>query len=620
VAVGLPFFVVSTSSPLLQKWFAATGHPAGRDPYFLYGASNLGSMLALVAYPLLVEPNLTLAVQSRLWAGGYVGLALLTLGCAAVLWRSRPDGSAAADAEDAPPERVTGRRRGRWVLLAFVPSSLMQGVTTYLSSDIAAVPLFWVLPLALYLLSFILVFAQRPPLPHAALARALPLVLTPLVMLLAMRATEPLPVLMLLHLGTLFLTAMVCHGEMARDRPSPQRLTEFYLWMSVGGVLGGAFNALLAPVVFTYVVEYPIALALACLVLPRRADAAKEPVFTPRDVTLPAALALLTAGLVLLGQKYFLQSAPAAAGLMFGLPALLCFFFSQRPLRFALGVAALLLTSLFYGTGDRTLYARRSFFGIHRVTQDPKGRFHSLSHGRTLHGRQSRDPALSRVPLTYYHPTSPIGQVFALCPVARQAPVAVVGLGIGSLATYGQAGQPWTFYEIDPVVEQIARNPRYFTYLHESPASVEVVLGDARLSLAAARNGQFGLIVLDAYSSDAIPVHLVTREALRLYTQKLATGGLLAFHISNLHLDLRPVFANLARDAGLECRVRNDTAVSTQETEEGKTGSLWLVMARRPADLASLAADPRWQHDPGQPGAPVWTDQFSSVLSVFTWN
>jgi hypothetical protein len=575
--VGLPFFAVSATSPLLQKWFAASGHPAAGDPYFLYAASNAGSLLGLLGYPLLIEPNSTLGWQSSAWAAGFGGLALLCAACGAAVWKG-----GTGPAGPVSGERPGAARRIRWVLVSLVPSSLMLSVTAYISSDIAAVPMFWALPLALYLVTFIVVFSPRPALSHTGARRALPLLLVPVAMVLASGATTPIPLLAALHLAGFFVAALVCHGELARDRPGPRHLTEYYLWMSLGGVLGGVCNALVAPLVFESVAEYPLMLvAAAWLGLPRDRE------FRRADIVAPAGLALLAAGLLVLVPGTGMPRTLA----VFGLPVLGCFLMSGHGPRFALGLGAVLLVSrLAPEQGMRTLARERSFFGIHRVAVDEAGKFHLLFHGKTVHGMQSLDPAKRRVPLGYYHPTGPLGEVFA----GWEGPVAAVGLGAGAVASYGRPGQEFTFYEIDPVVKRLASDPRYFRYLADSPARVGVILGDARLTLGQAPAGRYGLIVLDAYSSDSIPVHLLTREAMRLYLSKLAPGGRLALHISNLHLDLRPVAGNLARDAGLACVYREDDATDEQAAE-GKASSRWVVMARNPADLGSLATSRHWQ-------------------------
>ncbi|HYF64708.1 MAG TPA: hypothetical protein VD886_17920, partial [Herpetosiphonaceae bacterium] len=383
VAVGLPFFAVSASSPLLQTWFSRTGHRAAADPYFLYAASNLGSMLALLSYPILIEPRIALGQQSWLWAVGFGGLVLLMAACGAALWRSvgRPAPEQAAPAAPSPP--LTGLRRLRWVALAAIPSSLMVSVTTYLSTDLAAIPLLWVIPLAIYLLTFILVFATRPPVPHWLMVRAMPIVLLPLVVVLIVRATDPLALLLPLHLGVFAVVTMVAHGELARDRPDPRHLTEFYLWVSLGGVIGGIFNALLAPLLFNSVAEYPITLVLACLLMPQIGTLPAALRHRRWDALLP-----LAAGLVMAAGAAFVvrpgggSIAPAAAAVL-GAAVMLCFISSRRPLRFGLAVAAVLLgnavgAALGGQSGSRVLYAERSFFGISRVLADAQSGDHLL--------------------------------------------------------------------------------------------------------------------------------------------------------------------------------------------------------------------------------------------------
>jgi hypothetical protein len=629
VAVGLPFFVVSTSAPLLQRWFSGLGHGASADPYFLYAASNLGSMLSLLAYPVLVEPYLELGTQSRLWAGGYLLLAVLAAACAVGLWRvpavaarpivaaGEPEPIAGGAADGAP----TAARRLRWVLLSFVPSSLMLGVTTYLSTDIAAIPLLWVIPLAIYLLTFIIVFARRPIIPHRLAVEALPVVMLPLVLVIASRATGPLALVLPVHPLALFVVALACHGELARDRPPAGHLTEFFLWLSVGGVLGGIFAALVAPVVFTRVIEYELTLVLACLIV-RRPGA---PPSTGRarllDLALPAVLAAGGLGVIRVIQAADPETARAHVGLLFGLLVLIAYAFSRRPVRFGLAIGAILLAAAFYrGEEGQLLYAERSFFGVNRVTLDDSGAYTLLMHGTTLHGMQSRDPARRLEPLAYFYTTGPLGQVFQAVggtPVTRS--VAVVGLGTGSIGCHGRPGEAWTFYEIDPAVERIARDARYFTFLRDCPPRKRLILGDARLSLAAAGPGEFGLLILDAYSSDAPPLHLITREALALYQSKLAPGGLVVFNISNRNMDFEPVLANLARDARLTALVQDDGVIGEEEYLRGKRPSEWVVMARQPADLGRLAADPRWRPARGEADAAVWTDSYTALLQTFRW-
>ncbi len=622
-AVGLPFFAVAATSPLLQKWFASTGHRHAADPYFLYAASNAGSMLALLSYPVWVEWHWRLAQQSRWWMRGFGLLEVLTAACAVCLWRwSSP--SSATKPSPPPPvpglsDRLAWNRCLRWVLLAFVPSSLMLSVTTYLSSNVAVVPLMWVVPLTIYLLTFILAFARHQIISRQFLSRALPVLLAPLVMTLNMRASEPIGPLTLLHLTAFFVVAALCHTEVAADRPAAAHLTEFYLWISVGGALGGLFNALIAPLVFHSVVEYPLLLVAACLVGWRAADRSPAGAML-RDCLWPAILTLATAGALLAVRATPLQSSAIVGPCLFGAPTLACYLFSKRPLRFALGIAGFLLIGGLYQTREgQALYATRSFFGVHRVEADPTGRYHLLFHGPILHGLQCLDPDRRREPLAYYARTGPVGQVLADYGRDPSEHIAVVGLGTGTLSCYAQPGQRWTYFEIDPAVLKIASDERFFTFLRDAATPPRIVLGDARLSLAAEPDRQFDLLILDAYSSDAIPIHLVTREALALYLQKLAPGGHLAFHISNTHLDLEPVLADLARDARVACLTREDLAVPKQELAAGKAASVWVVMAPHADDLVQLAHDPRWRPSRGRNPPVIWTDDYSSLLSILRW-
>ncbi len=622
-AVGLPFFAVSTTSPVIQKWFASSGHRHAKDPYFLYAASNLGSMLALLGYPLVVEPMFTLDQQSRGWMWGYWSFVVLAFGC--ILWvvKRSPPGlfpentvvpiSGIGEVASTKPTAV---RRLRWVLLSFVPTSLLLSVTNYLSSEVAVIPLLWIIPLALYLLTFILVFSRCEILPRRLWSRGLPIVLVPLIMVFNLRLAQPMGWLMLLHLVAFFIAAMLCHSELAADRPEVDHLTEFYLWLSVGGVLGGIFNALVAPMIFNSLAEYPLMLVVAYLV----GNSVRLAERKLGDWLWPLLLGLVTFGAVLAERSNRITEGFVVTGLMFGIPSLICFFFSRRPLRFALGMGALFLAGSFYqGERGHVLHAERSFFGVHRVTLDPTGRYHLLAHGATVHGVQSLDLGRRHESLAYYHSSGPGAEVLALYAQDAKKRIGLIGLGVGSLASFAQPGQSWTYFEIDPVVLKLARDPRYFSFLSDSPADMRVVLGDARLSLTTESDGKFDVFVVDAFSSDAIPVHLVTREALALYLRKLAPGGIIAFHISNLHLDLEPVFASLARDAQLVAMTRDDTVITQSEVAMGKYPSIWLVMARSSLDLKQLTQESGWRMSRENLGQRVWTDDYSNLLGAFRW-
>ena len=619
--IGLPFFILSATAPLLQRWFATTDHPTAKDPYFLYAASNVGSFAALLSYPFWVEPHLGLAEQRVQWTLGYAGLLALTCCCAALVRRPAADVPQRSTLEDADRD-VTWNRRVRWLFLALAPCSLMLGVTMYLSTDIAAVPIVWVIPLTLYLLTFVLVFAKRPLLPHTLMVRALPVVILPLAILMVANHTRPWPVMMGLHLLAFFVAAMVCHGELAKARPPTRYLTEFYLWMALGGALGGWFNALAAPLVFDSVLEYPLAMALACLLRPGSEDADRRPGVVRLDYLFPITLGFFVASLALAGRPIGLQSRPLYVALLCGPPALICAFFRRRSVRFGLGIGAFLLVGLF-GTVDweHVLHAERSFFGVYRVRAvGQSGAYHELTHGTTLHGIQHLRSARRREPLTYYHPSGPLGDVFGFFvgDTPRLNQVAAIGLGTGSVACYASPGQRWTFYEIDPAVARIATDPRLFTYLQDCLEQVTFVMGDARLSLARAPPETYDLILVDAFTSDAIPIHLMTREAVQLYLSKLHRGGLLAFHISNRYLKLHPVLANLAGELGLLCAGRSGS-ITSKERALGISPSTWVVLARPGTDLGALVRKRTWRPLPGRGNGVRWTDDFSNILSVLRW-
>jgi hypothetical protein len=613
--IGLPFIALAATSSLLQRWDAALRHGKDSNPYPLYVASNFGSLLALLAYPFLIEPSLSLAAQARGWRLGFACFAALMALCAALT--ASASRTLAVVQQEAVPQ--VGRRIWLvWIALAFVPSSLLQGVTAYISTDIAPIPLLWVVPLALYLLSFILTFTQRPLLPWTLVVRSVPILALILVPPLAGGLVQWfwLPA----HLLFFFAAALACHGALYRLRPDPAGLTGFYLAIALGGVLGSLFNAIVAPVLFDRMAEYPLDIVLACLV-PSMAQASG-----PRPERLRLSLGLAGAILALsalLATDPGGISASALGALCVsiasGLFVYVVWTHSRRPVAFGLSVGAVFLgTGLSPGVDGRVLRRERDFYGSLRVTQDDKAQVRRLFHGWTLHGQQSIEPGRELEPTTYYLPGGPGWQVFQgfnARPDVQRANVAIVGLGIGSLACFAKPGQDWTFYELDPAVEVIARDASLFTYLRNSPADrVQVVIGDARLRLNDAPEHSFGLIVLDAFNSDAIPVHLLTREALTLYLAKRAPHGLLAFHISNSYLDLEPVLDSLARERGMVSRIRRDLTLTDAEKKIGKQRTIWVVLADTTDDLGTLADDPRWE--PTRPGRGAWTDDRSSLLDV----
>jgi len=517
LACGAPVFVISATAPLLQHWFADADHKGAQDPYFLYAVSNSGSLLALLAYPLIVEPELPLNLQATLWS---VGFGLLSLGvvlCAAItLSHNRPSVSVMVSEPRTP---VSARDRIMWMVLAFIPSSLLLGVTEHITVDITSAPLLWVVPLTLYLLTFIFAFARRPPLPHAIMGRALPIMLIPMAISGGTMGSSLFK--LALNLGCFFVIAMVCHGELAKRRPPAAQLTEFYFFLSLGGVLGGVFNALVAPLIFQDVWEYPLALVAACLVKPRTPEDEQRNVL--RDIALP----LMLLAVVLLSRSFLLETPDSKVGLLsmafvYVLPGLALLNFSRRRWRFSFAVALLLFVPV--PQASKQIASERSFFGVYRINlvSDAHTQALALMSGTTLHGVKSLLPDEAGLPMAYYSKEGPFGRFFNASSQGSVRRVAVVGLGSGGLACYAKEGQDWTFYEIDPMVERIARDPRYFQFLANCGEGSRVVLGDARVTLGNAPDGAYDVLIVDAFSSDSIPMHLLTREALALYLRKLA--------------------------------------------------------------------------------------------------
>jgi len=620
--VGLPFVLVSANGPLLQLWFSRSGAQRARDPYFLYAASNLGSAGALLAFPLVLERSLTLPEQRWWWRAVYVAMVALLAACTVPLLRAPAAGETAPEA---PPEALGWKRKMRWVALAAIPSSLMLGVTTYISSELAPVPLIWILPLALYLVTLVLAFAATAPLSRwldalfgqrvsarSAMLTSISLAAVAAGYLGAAATWGTGPTLVVTHLLLFSAAALVCHVLLAADRPSSGRLTEFYLWTAIGGTLGGAFNTLAGPLLFNAVLEYPLALTAVLMVLPARTSA--EPGAVKADLLWPLAVGALTAAAgVMLGVVTLPGDVPPR--LLLAIPAAACLAFAGRPLRFGAGLAAVVLASTVFPSEIGSVeHAQRNFFGVHRVLRDDRAGFRWLTHGVTVHGGQRLADSIRPYPLTYYTPAGPAGDAFRVLGPGRQR-VAIIGLGAGAMMYYATPGQTWTFLEIDPEVIAIATNPDRFDFLARAATDYRIVPGDARLSLASDTT-RYDFLVLDAFGSDAIPTHLLTREAMALYFARLAAGGVLLLHISHRFLDLSPVVERLAADAGLAALRRVD--LEPDDTERtGKFGSQWAAVAREAATLRPLAAVAGWETLRPAPHLRVWTDDYSSVLPLF---
>jgi hypothetical protein len=678
VSLGLPFFALSAGAPMMQRWFAGTRHASAHNPYFLYAASNLGSFASLLAYPFLIEPRMRLSEQSVTWLEFFYALLVLITGCAVMAWIFRkslfgisartvvepatPAGEVAQPSPDAQPLVMDGGRlhlkrpgalrgsmrflieenpsiirrflqgrdepileptivpdrnwRLRWVLLSFAPSSLLIGVTTYLSTDIASVPFLWVIPLALYLLTFVLVFAQRPLFPRWYMLHAQLVIGLVLMMGLSIGPGSGIIGPAVLHLLAFFVTAMMCHRELADSRPRAEYLTEFYLWMSLGGVLGGVFNVLLSPVLYNSLIEYPFALVVAFGLRPSATRRYGTWLDLLRDVSFPLAVGAAI-WFVLKLPKPPAQWFQGGHQLFLLIMAAIVLLFWRRPFRLALGAGAIYAaTQLVAISNSNVMMQDRSFFGIYRVRRIAD--YHVLQNGTTTHGGQSRELTRRMEPLTYYYQGGPLGDIFAKTAQKPVRRVAMVGLGTGTIACFGRPDEHWTFYEIDPMVAEIAQTPRLFSYLRDCAPRTNIVIGDARVSLGAAADGEFDLIVLDAFSSDAIPAHLITREAIQLYMNKLAPEGVVAIHISNRYLDLRPVIIALANDAKLAGAL-GERAPDDEGRARLYYGSRWMVLARNAGILSELVKVDGWYPLGTYPESRLWTDDYTDVLGAIKW-
>ncbi|MGD0959685.1 MAG: fused MFS/spermidine synthase [Methylomonas sp.] len=619
-AIGLPFFVVSTSAPLLQKWFSLLGHRQSHDPYFLYAASNTGSLLALLSYPFLIEPHIGLEQQRLLWSGGFGALAVLILCCALGFWRAHaePKPESARDADEAEARLPSGRQL-HWLALAFVPSSLLLGFTQYISTDIAAVPLLWIGPLTLYLLSFILVFSR-----FAGRLRGVALILQPAVLVVFLTYGFIDPALLQfwanlsLHGLAFFLAVMVCHGELAKQRPHPRHLTRYYLVMSFGGMLGGLFNTFVAPFIFNAVYEYPL-MIVAALFLRPGLFAAKWYLQTIFPL-----LALLAGFSAYLAADRLFDYIDVIGGLLI-LLAGLSYSLRRSPAGLGLLTAVIILFSMgLQDMASSTLFQRRDFFGVLSVretlisdeNQHPE-KVRELYHGTTKHGAERLTPANITTPLTYYSRPGPIGQLFSeYADEDQDWTIGAVGLGAGALACYNKDRQHWRFFEIDPMVVEIARNPKWFSYLSRCNPQAEMIVGDARLSLRKEPDHSYDLLIMDAFSSDAVPMHLLTREALELYFSKLKENGLLAFHITNRHLALKKVLADHVNQLHLAGLLQE----FSPETEAPLVSATdWVVIGKRPERLQRLQQSRlgHWQKLPVTFGFQPWTDDFTNIIGIW---
>ncbi|HEY6024817.1 MAG TPA: fused MFS/spermidine synthase [Pseudolabrys sp.] len=633
VSIGLPFFALAATNPLLQTWFVRTGHHDAHDPYFLYAASNVGSFLALLSYPIFFEPVFPLHAQNQLWRIGFLLLIALIASCATLMLMAPTRAARRAKVKSGP--KPTWSEIGRWIFVSAIPSGLLVAVTAYISADVAAAPLLWVIPLALYLLTWVLVFQRKPMIPHRIALLLQPIAIAGIILLLLYAGWIPLLPNFSAHLTAFFIIAMACHGELARTRPAAQHLTTFYVSLSLGGMIGGLFSGLIAPYAFPWVAEYPALTVLAVLCRPFG-----QAIWKPFNRWL---WPLASSYWPKLAEKFW--SAAIIIATLLIAPSVVDFRFDAEtdflltvlvvtlaaaslallrdPPKSAWAAALAFAMIWLYPADENHTETVRSFFGVHKVYETDDGRFRILKHGSTIHGAQmleteDGEPAPDRPqPITYYHDKSAINQVILSVRARKRGPLraAVIGLGAGSLACRIAPGESWRFFEIDPAVIAIARDPKRFSFLSSCAPDLPIVVGDARLTFAREPDHVYDLIIVDAYSSDAIPVHLATREAMAIYKTKLAPQGVVLMHISNRHLELQSVIAGIAAANGLK------TWIWSNDNEESDDDNYIFpsdvaVSAESDADIGMLIWDKLWVLTPPDPALRTWTDDYSNIAGA----
>lgn len=622
--LGLPCLVLAATAPLLQGWFLVARGESRADPYPLYSASNIGSFAALLAYPFFVEPAVPLELQARWWSIGFAVFILFVFVCMLAM-AAAPCGFRAAHPESDEQSRggTTESCPGwMWFVWSAVPASLLAGVTTHITTDVAPLPLLWVVPLAAYLLSFVLVFAPGIRPVSWPVLLGMPFAYAVLLPVLLHGGASSVSIPLIVHLTAFFTTCLVFHGMLASTRPPADRLTAFYLTLAAGGAAGGLFNGIAAPCLFPDIFEYPAMLVVAALLFPASRLRSYERSI-PNAISVGIGVAIVY--IVLYNNGAF-GLTPSFGRLFMSLASgfVVMAMASWRPAFWGVVFAA----GIFGGTGpalhDQTTILRaRSFYGAFQVVETGGGRYHLLQHGNIHHGGQRREAGRRHVPMFYYSRESPVGRVFREMAIGRRARrVAVVGLGTGGIAAYGRPWQRLDFYEIDPLIIRIARNPDLFSFLHDTAARTRIVEGDARVKLEKAPDGAYDLIILDAYSSDAIPMHLLTCEAIGLYMRKLSPTGLLLFHISNRYLDLEPVLGAVAashRLVALTARYEpgDDEALHYESDVRYVFGSKWVLIAMRKEHFGQLVRDSLWREAKIGPSGLAWTDAFSSIWQAY---
>ncbi|WP_114011252.1 fused MFS/spermidine synthase [Cohaesibacter intestini] len=620
LSVGVPFFAVSANAPLLQAWFSRTDHPHAADPYFLYGSSNIGSFASLFLYIILIEPSFSLTDQGVLWMYGFGILSVMIASCGLLVINGKKR-SSPSETEFANPKNVDVAKTDViwWIVLAALPSGLLVSVTAHISVDIASAPFLWVIPLALFLSTFVFVFRQEPLVSYKTLSRYLPFIITAIIVSSFLPAALPVWFSLILHLSAFFFIALYCHLLLFQKRPDARHLTAFYLWMSFGGFLGGCFTSLLAPAVFNWVAEYPLfLLAVLVLSLSMRLENKNE-LKVSALVSLIFCLGFLgltSTGLIPAFQSY-------GTNVVF---AILAFVVAS-----VLQIKSIPLAVIFLSLGATATFFNhqfkvessfdRSFFGVVKVQQSEEGPFRLMMHGTTVHGAMSTKPEDLKhkpVPLTYYHSSEGMAQSLGAMQARRGGSIehgAIIGLGTGSMLCHTKPDEKWTTFEIDSLVVKIAKNPDKFRFVSDCAPNSEIIIGDARLTLADMPDGELDYLLVDAFSSDSIPVHLMTQEAIRLYFRKLKPDGILTMHISNQNMNLEEAVAATAKSEGLAAVFNPATTTKLIASHPHIHPSAVIVLARDEAHFGKLLDSDRWIKPQAGDMRP-WTDDYSDVLSA----
>ncbi len=642
---GLPFFMISSAGPLVHGWFARTGHARAHDPYFLYAASNAGSLIGLLAYPFVIEPMLGLDTQRIVWLSGFGVFVLLSVGAILMTKPKRVEqDDSVATIDD---ETISWKRRMRWMFYAFVPSTMLLGVTSHISMDVASFPMLWVLPLAVYILTMIIAFAVNPSKLVESMRKPVvaSLIGAGIIVASNIQSIAIIEAVIAVQMILLTTVGLLGHGMLSADRPKASHLTEFYLVMSIGGALGGFFNGIVAPLIFETTWEYQIALLCGAALLPwRKISKITDPKLRKRakfvryGIPVVSLLIVVLSGMTaasLIQYLGLLEWASVILIVMMVLIPMVLLAFGWRD-----GFASVLIMLVPVGIAavedyldPRMLYRERTFYGVLSVVDqsyfDPNtselGAVRSLQHGTTDHGIEVID--VDRVgpatPQGYYNPMSPCGMTIRAVQQMRPAGMRMgaVGLGTGAVAAFNRDNDLINYFEIDPGVADIAQNPEYFSYLSDAKGELTIELGDGRLLLEQQRinnDPAYDLLIIDAFSSDSIPVHLLTEEAMGLYFDRVTDDGIVLIHISNRHLDLHPLIYKLGKAHDSIVMYRNQPQNEIDEDQQQYwLPSIWMAMTKDQQSAIALNREGMQEMTQPKFDVRIWTDQYSNILPLF---